>query len=71
MDALEQGFCSVEADIHLVNGELLVAHDRDEVKAGRTLEKLYLEPLLERVRKNGGKVYPDGPEFTLLPGSTP
>src|SRR5512135_1483640 len=28
LDALDRGFCSVEADVHLVNGELLVAHAR-------------------------------------------
>jgi len=66
LDALDLGFCSVEADIHLVDGELLVAHDRDKVKSGETLQKLYLDPLLERVHKNGGRVYPNGPEFTLL-----
>src|SRR4030095_12119754 len=27
LDALEQGFCSVEADIYLIDGELRVAHD--------------------------------------------
>jgi len=66
IDALNAGFCSVEADIYLVDGELLVAHDRDKCKPERTLQKLYLDPLLERVRKNGGKVYPNGPEVSLL-----
>lgn len=66
LDALDHGFCSVEADIYLVDGKLLVAHDRDKVKQDRTLQALYLDPLRERVRKNGGRVYPDGPEFTLL-----
>jgi hypothetical protein len=65
-DALERGFCSVEADVHLVDGRLLVAHERFKVKPERTLEALYLDPLRERVRKNGGHVYPGGPEFTLL-----
>src|SRR5439155_15262702 len=65
-DALDQGFCSVEADIYLVDGKLLVAHDRDEVRPERTLQALYLDPLRERVKKNHGRVYPDGPEFTLL-----
>src|SRR5215510_7968791 len=65
-DALEHGFCSVEADIHLVNGKLLVAHERQMTKPERTLEALYLDPLRERVKKNGGRVYPNGPEFTLL-----
>ena len=60
-DALAEGFCSVEADIWLVDGALLVAHDRDEVKDGRTLERLYLDPLKARVEANGGRVYPGGP----------
>ena len=66
LDALDQGFCSVEADIYLVNGQLLVAHDRDKVKPERTLQSLYLDPLRERVKQNGGRVFPNGPEFTLL-----
>jgi len=65
-DALEQGFCSVEADIHLVEGKLLVAHDRQMTKPERTLQSLYLDPLRQRVKQNGGRVYPNGPEFTLL-----
>jgi glycerophosphoryl diester phosphodiesterase len=66
LDALERGFNSVEADIHLVNGELLVAHHRDSVEAGRTLERLYLEPLRARVRANGGRVHPGRPPLLLL-----
>jgi glycerophosphoryl diester phosphodiesterase len=66
LDALEQGFCNVEADVHLVDGELLVAHDANETNPDRTLRKLYLHPLQERVRSNGGRVYTDGPTFTLL-----
>lgn len=66
LDALDHGFCSVEADVHLVNGQLLVAHDLDKVKPERTLQALYLDPLRERVKRNGGHVYPAGPEFTLL-----
>ncbi len=56
-DALDHGFTSVEADVWLVNGELLVAHDRDKVVVGRTLESLYLMPLRQRIRANGGSVY--------------
>ena len=66
LDALDRGFCSVEADIHLVEGKLLVAHDRQQVKPDRTLQSLYLEPLRRRVRANGGSVYRNGPPFTLL-----
>ena len=65
LDALDHRFGSVEADIHLVDGQLLVAHDRDRVTPGRTLETLYLAPLHERVRRLGG-VYPGFRGFTLL-----
>src|SRR6267378_249318 len=60
MDALDQGFCSVEADIFLVDGKLLVAHTRTMTKPERTLQALYLDPLRERVKKNRGRVYPNG-----------
>ncbi|MGV3617706.1 MAG: glycerophosphodiester phosphodiesterase family protein [Fimbriimonas sp.] len=66
LDALDQGFASVEADIFLVDGELRVGHDRKDLQPGRTLEKLYLDPLLERVRRHGGTVHPWPGEFTLL-----
>ena len=69
LDALDQGFCGVEADIFLIDGKLLVGHSKSELKPERTLQKLYLDPLRQRVRKNGGKVYAGAPEdleFTLL-----
>lgn len=66
LDALDQGFCSVEADIYLVDGRLLVAHDRPKVKPERTLEALYLDPILARVRANGGRLFRGGPPATLL-----
>lgn len=66
LDALDQGFTSVEADVFLVGGELLVAHDLADVRPGRTLESLYLEPLAERVRANGGSVHPEPADFQLL-----
>jgi glycerophosphoryl diester phosphodiesterase len=66
LDALDRGFCSVEADIWLTADGLLVAHDRRDLKPGRTLESLYLDPLRARIRTNGGRVYKDGPAFYLL-----
>lgn len=66
-DALEHGFTSVEADVWLVDGELLVAHDLEDVQPGVTLESLYLDPLSELLRGHGRSVYPgwDG-SFQLL-----
>src|SRR5438874_13201724 len=66
LDALERGFCSVEADIFLVDGQLLVGHTRQDLKPGRTLEALYLEPLRKLAKANGGRVYPKGPTIYLL-----
>ncbi|MFJ8076348.1 phosphatidylinositol-specific phospholipase C/glycerophosphodiester phosphodiesterase family protein [Streptomyces sp. NPDC096176] len=56
-DALSHGFTSLEADIFLVDGELLVAHEPAELDPARTLRSLYLDPLLARVRANHGSVY--------------
>jgi hypothetical protein len=66
LDALDHGFTSVEADVYLVEGELLVAHTRAELKPERTLRRLYLEPLRERARQGGGRIWPGGPSLTLL-----
>ena len=66
LDALDHGFCSVEADIFLVDGELLVAHTKRELSPERTLRTLYLDPLRQQINDNGGRVYKDGPELTLL-----
>lgn len=44
--AYNEGFGSIEADIHLVNSTLLVGHDTKDLKATNTLENLYLKPLV-------------------------
>ncbi len=70
LDALDHGFTSIEADIFLFEGQLLVTHDVLDVPLAvskeRTLEKLYLQPLQERATANHGRVYKDGPTVTLL-----
>jgi len=75
-DALDHGFTSVEADIHLADGRLYVAHDSDEITPNRTLRLLYLEPLKRRIIQNavlgtpyGERVYPNpdtSGQFTLF-----
>jgi hypothetical protein len=66
LDALARGFCSIEADVWVSGEELLVAHTILELRPGRTLESLYLEPLAERARQRGGWVYEPGRTVTLL-----
>ncbi len=57
LDALDHRFGSVEADVFLVDGRLLVAHDPAGLDPARTLASLYLEPLAARVRAHHGSVH--------------
>jgi hypothetical protein len=58
LDALSHGFTSIEADIHLINNELYVVHDKPEtVKGLHTLKDLYLEPLRKHIKQHKGYVY--------------
>jgi hypothetical protein len=66
LDALDQGFASVEADIFLTEHGLLVGHAKVDLKPERTLRKLYLDPLRERVKANGGRVQRGEAVFHLL-----
>lgn len=60
LTAYNEAFGSIEADIFWHNGELLVAHNTDELALHRTLEDLYLKPLQSFVEKNKGHIYADG-----------
>lgn len=66
LEALEQGFASVEADIHLAEGQLLVGHDAHQLRPERTLEALYLEPLRLIAGARGGAIHPKGQPLILL-----
>jgi hypothetical protein len=46
--ALSEGFGSVEADVFLVDGALLVSHNRKDCDPLKTLDTLYLKPLWKR-----------------------
>jgi glycerophosphoryl diester phosphodiesterase len=64
-DALSHGFWSVEADVWLTNGQLLVAHDFAKVSPQRTLRSLYLDPLAAFAKTNAALFATAGP-MTLL-----
>lgn len=63
--ALELGLGSIEADIYLVDGELRVGHERWQLRPGRTLQSLYLEPLRAAVAQ-GTSLRADGEPLVLL-----
>jgi hypothetical protein len=56
-DALDNGYTNIEADIFLRDTTLVVAHFCPMFREGKTLEKLYLKPLYDRVQQNNGRVY--------------
>lgn len=59
-------FASIEADVFLVDGELYVAHTLKELDKNRTLRKLYLNPIREKMLINGNKIYADGKPLQFL-----
>jgi len=50
--AYEKGFGSIEADVYAVNGRLMVAHDKKEISAKRSLKILYIDPLIEKLNRD-------------------
>lgn len=65
--AYNNHFGSVEADIWAVKGELYVAHYEKEIFRERTLDSLYIQPIVRIFRKNNGKAWKDNPfTFQLL-----
>ncbi len=66
LDALDNKFYSVEADFWMMNGIIVVAHDKKEKASdyAGTLKELYLDPLQKLVDKKGS-VHGDGIPFYL------
>lgn len=52
-EALAVGASSIEVDVFPVDGRLMVAHDRHEIRAHRTIEAMYLDPLRRRFERFG------------------
>jgi hypothetical protein len=65
-DALDCHFKSIEADVFTVGDSLFVAHNFEDIKPGRTLRQLYLEPLKKQIVINNGSIYGNGEEIILF-----
>ena len=50
--AFTNGFGSIEADVFSINDTLFVAHNRQDIRADRTLKILYLDPLVNALRSD-------------------
>jgi glycerophosphoryl diester phosphodiesterase family protein len=59
LDALDNGFTSIEADVWLVNDQLLIGHSFFQLHPDVTFASEYLEPLARRVAAHAGHVYDD------------
>lgn len=64
--AYEAHAASIEADIWLVDGTLYVGHNKEDLRPERTLEAMYLKPILEVMDQHSGTPYADGTSFQLL-----
>jgi glycerophosphoryl diester phosphodiesterase len=66
LDALDNGFTYVEADVYLKNGRLIVTHILPYFKNKKTLEELYFKPLLNYVNTNASSATPVNCPLTLM-----
>lgn len=57
--ALDNRADYIEADVWLVDGKLMVAHERKEINPARTLDSLYLNPIVRLFTQNKGRISPD------------
>lgn len=58
-EAYNAHFGSIEADVWAVKGELLVAHTKDQLTAERSLDALYIQPIVSKYKQNSGKAWGD------------
>ncbi len=67
LDALNHGFTSVEADVHLIGKKLYISHKRPKkLNPKRTLTVLYLDQLYERYQSNNGKIFDNSDQPLVL-----
>lgn len=56
-EALENGFTSIEIDVYLHKGRLVVSHLGTGLNGKKDIEALYLKPVEKIIADNGGTVY--------------
>ncbi|HEY5511186.1 MAG TPA: phosphatidylinositol-specific phospholipase C/glycerophosphodiester phosphodiesterase family protein [Prolixibacteraceae bacterium] len=50
-------FGSIEADIWAVDGELFVAHARNKITPEKTMDQLYIQPIVTLFKQNNGQAW--------------
>ncbi len=56
MNAPKYQAYSIEADVYLRNGQLVVAHDRKDITSAPSLDSLYLQPIIRFFKKHDGRI---------------
>lgn len=64
--AYAQQVSSIEADVFLHDGQLLVCHDVEDLRADMTFEALYVEPIVTLFARNGGRAFRDSDQTLQL-----
>jgi len=59
VNALNSKAYSIEADIFSRNGQLLVAHSANQLADAKTLNELYIQPIVTLFKKNKGHISKD------------
>lgn len=65
-EAYSQHCRSIEADVFLQDGEILVAHNRKDLSTDRSLRAMYVEPIVRTFRENDGRMWKNSPERLIL-----
>jgi len=66
INALRNKAFSIEADVYLSGNRLLVAHDKNELTKAKTLDSLYLLPIIELYRLHKGTISEDSAYTPVL-----
>ena len=64
--AYAQQVASIEADVFLQDGKLLVGHEVGELSPDMTFEALYVEPVVTLFKRNGGRAWRDSDRHLQL-----
>ena len=65
-EAYSQHCRSIEADVFLQDGEILVAHNRKDISTDRSLRGLYVEPIVRTFRENEGRMWKNSSDRLIL-----
>jgi alkaline phosphatase len=65
--AYQSKMASIEADIWEKDGDLYVAHEKNEIRKKNTLDALYIQPIVKIFNENGGRAWKSSEQvFQLL-----